>query len=126
MQRPIVRAPATHIVHSTSRTYRKSTPAFLIAIVFLAGVTTTGCKSSSNITIDLINELPNAERRAAGDVAVAIRPDRAGPPDDERPSLLMTAPARVVWSLRFPARAHLKTAVRLVPTGAAPDHGVTA
>lgn len=90
-------------------------------------VAVAGCGSStSHVTIDLIHELPNAERRAAGDIDTAIRPDRAGPQDDERPSLLMTAPARVVWSLRFPPHAHLTTAVRLIPNGTSPEQAVTA
>jgi len=99
--------------------------ACLIAGVLLFSVSAVGCGSSgSAITIDLIHELPNAERRAAGDIDAAIRVDRAGPQDDERPSILMTAPARIVWSLRFPPHAHLTTAVRLV--GGSAGQGVTA
>jgi len=99
-----------------------SRPALIIAYALIAA---SGCGSSgSPVTIDLIHELPNAERRTAGDIDAAIRVDRAGPQDDERPSILTTAPARIVWSLRFPPHAHLTTAVRLVGTSA--GQGATA
>jgi len=84
------------------------------------------CRSSNpTVTLDLIHELPNAERRAPGDINAAIRVDRAGPPDAERPSILMTAPARVTWSLRIPPHAHLTTAIRLTSLTDAPNQGVS-
>lgn len=67
--------------------------------------------------IDLLRELPGAERRAVLPVDEAIRVDVAGAGDDLRPAIVMTAPARVIWSTRFPARAYLRTAVALVADG---------
>jgi hypothetical protein len=59
--------------------------------------------------------MPGAERRAVLPVDEAIRVDVAGAGGDLRPSIVMAAPARLTWSLRFPPRSHLRTAVALVP-----------
>lgn len=75
--------------------------------------------------VDLIHELPRAERRAVAPVDEAIRVDMTGPEDDMRPAIVMQAPARLTWAMRFPSRAHLATAVMLVPDVAGSQRGVT-
>ena len=67
--------------------------------------------------VDLLDALPAAERRAALPVENAIRVDIVGPAGDIRPSIITTAPARVIWSTRLPSRARLETAVVLADDG---------
>jgi hypothetical protein len=64
--------------------------------------------------IDLLAELPSAERRAAGNVDEAVR-SASVPADDGAPALLLRAPARVTWSLRVPDAATLDAAAALMP-----------
>ncbi len=64
--------------------------------------------------VDLLDSLPAAERRAAPPIDAAIHVDLTGPSGDLRPSIITSAPARVIWSTRFPSRARLDTAVMLV------------
>lgn len=77
-------------------------------------VLTTACGGPSTPGTDLIAALPRAERRAIKP-DVAIRTAMVGTPDDQRPSILTDTPARITWTLRLPARAHVRTAVQLVP-----------
>ncbi len=74
--------------------------------------------------INLIDALPRAERRAALPVTDAFRLDVAGPPADRRLGLVISAPARLIWSERLHPRARLRASFVLVP-GAPPGSGVT-
>jgi hypothetical protein len=86
--------------------------AFLCAA---AAVVSAGCSGPpAPARIDLLAELPRAEKRAIKP-EIAIRTALAGPAGDQRLSLLTDTPARITWTLRLPPHAHLQTAVRLVP-----------
>lgn len=67
-------------------------------------------------SVDLLEQLPAAERRSAASPDDAIVVDVAGVAGDARTALMLTPPARVIWTLRLPADAHLRTA--LAGTGA--------
>ena len=73
--------------------------------------------------INLIESLPRAERRAVLPVSEAFRLDVAGPPSDRRLALVVSAPARLIWSERLHPRARLRASFVLVP-GAQPGAGV--
>lgn len=78
-------------------------------------------------SIDLLAELPRAERRAPGEVDQRIRPDVVGAGGNSRMALVMLAPARVIWSVRLPTRPRIHTAVALAPDpGGSMGGGVTA
>jgi hypothetical protein len=108
-----------------ARLYRK-----VIAAAILAA-TGAACTASSDAGVvleadDLIARLGDAERRAAGPIDEWIRIGSAGPAADRRVALLTTAPARVIWTRRLPARAWLETAVTLVEgDGAAARIGIS-
>ena len=90
-------------------------------------VIASGCGSQSARTshaIDLASELPHADRRALPPIDAMIRTGTAGPPADERQALLITAPARVTWTVRLGAGAVFRTAALLGPDGR-PGPGVT-
>jgi hypothetical protein len=91
---------------------RQSTRGLHIAVLVLGSSCCAG--NPPPPYIDLLREMPAAERRAVLPVDEAIRVDVAGAGGDLRPAIVMTAPARLTWSLRFPAGAHLRTAVALV------------
>lgn len=87
--------------------------AILLLLAALAGG--VACRGTSTpARIDLLAELPRAERRAIKP-EIAIRTGLAGPDDDRRTALFTDTPARITWTLRLPAHAHLRTAIRLVP-----------
>jgi len=101
-------------VAANSRAYRTRTRALILAATAAIGA----CRSKQPPvapSIDLVAELPHAERRAAGDIEVAIRPDVVGKGANSRMAIVMQAPARVIWLLRLPARPHIHTAVALAP-----------
>jgi hypothetical protein len=95
-----------------ARTYRK-----VFAAIFF-GCAAGGCTADPATDVileadDLIARLPDAERRAAGPLDEWIRAGAAGPANDRRVALLLTAPARVTWTGRLPERAWIETAVML-------------
>jgi hypothetical protein len=101
-------------VAANSRAYRTRTCAGVLAATAAIGA----CRSHQPPippSIDLVAELPRAERRAAGDIDAAIRPDVVGVGSNSRLAIVMHAPARVIWSLRLPARPHILTAVAIAP-----------
>jgi hypothetical protein len=63
--------------------------------------------------IDLIVQLPSAEKRAARALDESIRVESAGPESDRRVSLVTAAPARVIWTGRLPERAWIETSLML-------------
>jgi hypothetical protein len=73
----------------------------------------TGCGLTSNrpVEVDLLSTLPAAERRAGGEVATAVRADVFVAGGDARTALVMAAPARVTWRVRFPLHARLRAAI---------------
>jgi hypothetical protein len=66
--------------------------------------------------IDLIRELPHAERRAAA-IDQAMRLEVTGPPTDRRMALVLAPPVRITWVTRVGPHAHLRAALALVPDG---------
>lgn len=71
--------------------------------------------------INLVDELPKAERRAGSAVEEAVRVGTAGSGSDRARAILLRAPARVIWLLRIPSHARLRTAVALVPDATNPS-----
>jgi hypothetical protein len=113
-------------VPANSRAYRTRTR----AVILTAAIGVGGCRSSLPIvpaSIDLVAELPHAERRAAEDPDEVIRVDVVGAGANARLAIVMRAPARVIWSLRLPSHSHLRTAVALAaePDGST-GAGITA
>jgi hypothetical protein len=82
------------------------------AIAIVAGAACGG--SSAPATTDLIAQLPKAERRAIKP-EIAIRTALAGPAADRRMAIITDTPARITWTLRLPPRAHVTTAVQILP-----------
>ncbi len=70
-----------------------------------------GLTSDRPAEVDLLAMLPAADRRAAGDVATAVRADVFSAAGDGRMALVMAAPARVTWSVRLPLHARLRASV---------------
>src|SRR6185436_17224442 len=113
MPRRPVRTPRSRVT-ANSRAYRTRTRAVILAATSAVGA----CRSSLPPvppSIDLVAELPAAERRAAGDVDAVIRPDVVGAGSNARMAIVMHAPARVIWLVRLPTRPHIHTAVALAP-----------
>jgi hypothetical protein len=108
-----------------ARRYRIGPPAALL--MSLSGGAAACAGRPVPAPIDLLAQLPSAERRAVGDVTTAVRAAAVAAGGDQRRALVMRAPARVTWDLQFPARGRLTSAVALVPAEApgAPT-GVTA
>jgi hypothetical protein len=97
----------------------------LLSAVALCALCACGSRKSI-APIDLLRELPRAERRAARPVDQAIRSDLVDVGGDVRPAIVTDAPARVTWSLRLPSSAWLRTEVALVPDSQqATPRGVT-
>lgn len=80
---------------------------------FVAAV--AGCHRGQSAPryLDLIEELPAAERRGAAPIDQTVFSDRTGGVDGTAPALVMRAPARVTYTTHFPLHAHLRSAVRL-------------
>lgn len=96
-----------------ARAYRNRT-------VLVAALVAAACGSANRPTVafvDLVAALPTAERRAALPADTAIRVDIVGPAGDIRPSIMTSAPARIIWATLLPSRARLETAVILVDDG---------
>jgi hypothetical protein len=81
---------------------------------------TAGChRAPRPVPIDLLDELPRAERRPAGPDANQVEHVHAeivSINGDTRPALVMVAPARATWSVKLAGmHAMLRTAVTLMP-----------
>lgn len=63
--------------------------------------------------VDLLEELPGAEKRAGGDIETAVRPEIASLSGRVTPSLVMRVPARVTWPVELPVHAEFRTAAIL-------------
>ena len=74
--------------------------------------------------IDLLTELPHAERRAAGIVDQAVRVDLVNVGGDVEPALVMDAPARVIYVLTMPGTARLRANVAVTSNAAGAAKGV--
>jgi hypothetical protein len=100
---------------------------FAATITLTLWMIVAGCGSRSGRTsseINLVTELSRAERRALAPIDAMIRMGTAGPPADRREALLITAPARITWTVRLGGGAALRTATLLGPDGR-PGPGVT-
>lgn len=76
-------------------------------------VALTGCGLTADrpAEVDLLSALPSADKRAAGDLANAVRTDVFIADGDSRMALVMEAPARVIWRVQLPLHARLRSAV---------------
>ena len=83
-----------------------------------------GRTAEVSIPIDLLTELPRAERRASGIVDQAVRVDLVGVAGDVEPALVMEAPARVIYSLKMPGAARLRSGVAVTASAATAANGV--
>jgi hypothetical protein len=84
------------------------------AAALLTAVACHSSRSGGLPAIDLLREVSRAERRALKPVDEAVRVDFVGGEDGPRPSLVMEAPARVIYSVQLPERARFLSAVRLL------------
>ena len=98
-------------MRSPARAYRSRTLLWLIAL----GATASCARDP--VSIDLLPLVPTAERRAGGNVDDSIQV--APPPNEHEPALLLRAPARITFALKFPTGARLVTTASLVTSGAA-------
>lgn len=80
----------------------------LVTLAFVAGCDLTKDRPAE---VDLLALLGEAQKRAAGDVSTAVRADVFVAAGDGRMALVMHAPARVTWNVRFPLHARLLGAV---------------
>lgn len=74
--------------------------------------------------IDLVHEFPKAEKRSAGAAFEVAEHTLSAV---RHATIVAPAPSRIIWTLNFPARGRLRTAVGVLPgEGAAPvDASVT-
>jgi hypothetical protein len=86
----------------------------IVAAVLIAGAASCA-RGNTPIVIDLLAEVPRAERRAARPVDEAIRTMPIGSGADLRPAIVAAAPARVTFTMKLPPHPKLVTAVALVP-----------
>ena len=86
-------------------------------VVITAIAIASGCRSGTDAptSVDLIELLPSAERRAGGNVDDAVRAISLRIEGTETPGLILRAPARVTWTIRIPEDAVLATTAALVP-----------
>lgn len=77
----------------------------------LVALTGCGLTSERPAEVDLLSMLPAADKRAGGDVTTAVRPDVFVAGGDSRMALVLEAPARVIWRVRLPLHARLRSAV---------------
>jgi hypothetical protein len=119
MPQPPAHRPQSIVVSLASRAYR-TTPAGRAAVLALAALLPACGHAGANAStlIDLVTDLPKAERRALRPIDEAITVTAAGPAGDARIAIVMDAPARLTYQLRLPLRARLRTAVALVPDAA--------
>jgi hypothetical protein len=99
----------------------RKTAGRLAAAMALALMGGGGCRPSAGATpaVDLLAELPRAERRAARAPDQSVRLDFVQSPSGSAPALLMEAPARVIYPVRLPRKARFASDVRLMPGGSA-------
>jgi hypothetical protein len=86
--------------------------------------TACGGRRTPVIPIDLLAELPRAERRAPGKIDQAIRVDLVNVAGDVEPSLVMEAPARLIYLVKMPGTARLRTSVAVTSNAAGIASGV--
>jgi hypothetical protein len=100
--------------------YRRCRGARVPAVVLIAWtVSLISCEHGSSTpvnSIDLLAELPHAERRAVGAPDQSIRADVVRSADEVLPALVMDAPSRVIYQVRMPTRARFVSKVTLVAT----------
>src|SRR5688572_24232003 len=107
MRRRRCPAPPSTSARRLSCAYRIAR-ALLLSAIAIAGIVACGQPGDSSLPpIDLIRELPRAERRATAPIAEAVRVELVSVAGDIQPALVMVAPARLTYSVRMPARATL-------------------
>lgn len=100
---------------SHARRYRNVLRAVCAAIGL--GQPMAACRAPEPPPIDLIHELPHAERRASGIPGDAIHAEHLFAPAI-RDVLNMRAPARVTWTIRMPRKALFRSDAALSPGSA--------
>lgn len=85
----------------------------ILMLSLTATIALAGCGLTSNrpAEVDLLSTLSAADKRAAGDLATAVRADVFAVDGDGRMSLVLEVPARVIWNVRLPLHARLRAAV---------------
>src|SRR3954465_13289004 len=118
------RSPAARIARArqrVSRAYRTSS-VLLLPLLLAAGC---GRRAAAGpLPIDLMNELPRAERRAPGVIEQATRTDLVNIGSDVQPALVMEAPARITYLVTMPGAARLRTKVALTANASGAAAGV--
>jgi hypothetical protein len=96
---------------------RPSRPAVAAALVAALACATAACHrhGATRLSIDLLAELPHAERHAAHPLDAAIHPDLVDVDGRLQPALVTWAPVRIVWPIHFTERAELRGRVALLP-----------
>ena len=97
---------------------------WLLLLVVLGDAACKRPTATTRMPIDLLTELPHAERRAAGIVDQAVRVDLVNVGGDVEPALVMDAPARVIYMLKMPGTARLRANVAVTPNAAGAAEGV--
>jgi hypothetical protein len=108
--------PRSTSVRQISRTYPNGSRIAVLAV--LLALSPACGRAARDDAIDLLHELPQAERHAVpSTIDEAVRADSMviGPGEPRRPVLITEAPARVIWSLRLPRQGRLRTSLALVP-----------
>lgn len=98
-------------VTTTGRAWHLAMPFVVVAAL------ASGC-GPRPAAIDLIDVLPSAERRALGPADASIHTVTISHDGVDAPALLTTAPARVLFPVRMPGRAHLRAQVSLAAPAA--------
>jgi hypothetical protein len=96
----------------------------MLLLMFAPCAACTRRRTSVNLPIDLMSELPRAERRAHGAIDQLVRIDLVNIGGDVEPALVMDAPARVIYSLKMPGTARLRTRVAVTSNGGGVASGV--
>lgn len=95
---------------SAGSTSSTSSRAGALVLLLAWGVARCG---SAPPNIDLVAALPTAERHALAPPDTAIRATVVSRDRADRPAIVTDAPARVVFPVNMPARAHFRAAVAL-------------
>lgn len=90
-----------------------------VSALLIAAMALQACGAPAGVpeSVDLLAELPAAEKRAGSDVQTAIREADVSDGVDTRRALRLTVPARVTWRVDLPIHAVLQTAAMHLPDG---------
>jgi hypothetical protein len=107
--------PRSTSVRQISRAYPTGS---CVAVLAALAVLAARCGGPQAADIDLLRELPHAEQHAvASGPDAGVRADEmvVGAAGIRQPVLITQTPARVIWPLRLPRHAALRSSLALVP-----------